>query len=329
MSASILVVDDDPLLVQLMGAMLGDLGRIRFATNGPSALQQLAHDRPDLILLDAQMPGMGGFEVCRAIRSSRDYDGIPVIFVTARHDEEFEVRCFEAGAADFIHKPVSAPVLRARVRSHVRLKRAQDSVRQLALTDALTGLSNRRAFDELLTREWKHAAREGRALGMLMIDVDCFKQYNDLYGHPAGDACLASVARAMRQALHRPHDTVVRYGGEEFAVMLPDISSDGLASVAQRLLEAVRSLRIPHQGGAADGIVSISLGGAIARPFQAHDGPVPIDCPTGLSWHADQALYRAKAQGRARACLADAAPDARFVSQLACAPLSALGELRQ
>lgn len=309
MSASILLVDDDPLLVRMMGAMLGDLGRVRFATSGEAALQQMAQDPPDLVLLDAEMPGMSGFEVCRTIRSCGEYDDIPVIFVTAHHDEAFEVHGFDVGAVDFINKPVSGPILRARVRTHVRLKQALDTIRRMALTDPLTGLTNRRAFDGLLAREWKHAAREGKSLGMLMVDVDCFKQYNDTYGHPAGDACLAGVAHALQDALLRPHDTVARYGGEEFAVLLPDTGIDGMRIVAQRLLEAVLALRIPHRHGIG-GIVSISLGGAVldAGPDgrdAAQAGQAPAGAIAGLAWRADQALYRAKKQGRARACLGE------------------------
>lgn len=298
MTASILLIDDDPLLVQMLGAMLADLGRIRFATGGVAALQQMEREAPDLVLLDAEMPGMNGFEVCRTIRSSAQYDDIPVIFVTAHRDEEFQVRCLDAGAVDFIHKPVSAAILRARVRTHVRLKQAQDTIRRMALTDPLTGLTNRRAFDGLLAREWRQAQRTGTPLGMLMVDIDCFKQYNDAYGHPAGDACLAAVAHALQGALLRPHDAVARYGGEEFAVLLPDAGTDGTRTVAARMLEAVLALRIPHEKGIG-GSVTISLGGAVATPRADGEAATIV----ALAQRADQALYRAKRQGRARASI--------------------------
>jgi diguanylate cyclase (GGDEF)-like protein len=309
MSASILVVDDDPLLVQMIGAMLGDLGRVRFATSGEAALRMLAQEPPDVVLLDSEMPGMNGFEVCRTIRAGGDHDDIPVIFVTAHRDEEFELRCFEAGAVDFIHKPVNAPILRARVRTQVRLKQALDTIRRMALTDPLTGLTNRRAFDGLLAREWKQALRSKLPIAMLMVDVDHFKQYNDTYGHPAGDACLASVAHALQEALLRPHDIVARYGGEEFAVLLPDAGAEGVRVVAQRLLEAVVSLRIPHRHGVG-GVVSISLGGAVLAPCTTetdaiHDALAPSGALSALVRRADQALYQAKLQGRARACIDD------------------------
>lgn len=307
MTASILVVDDDPLLVRMIGSMLGDLGRVRFATSGEVALHLMGQEPPDVVLLDAEMPGMNGFDACRAIRSSSEYEDIPVIFVTAHRDEEFELRCFEAGGVDFIHKPVSAPILRARVGTQVRLKQALDTIRRMALTDPLTGLTNRRAFDGLLAREWKQALRSDVPLGMLMVDVDHFKQYNDTYGHPAGDACLASVAHALQEALLRPHDTVARYGGEEFAVLLPNAGIDGVRVVGERLLEAVLALRIPHRHGVG-GIVSISLGGAVLQPSTGetpacHDERAPGGALAWLARRADRALYEAKQQGRARVCV--------------------------
>ncbi|WP_296942929.1 two-component system response regulator [uncultured Massilia sp.] len=142
MSASILLVDDDPLLVRMMGVMLGDLGRVRFATSGEAALRQMASELPDVVLLDAEMPGMGGLEVCRAIRACAEYDAVPVIFVTAHRDEEFEARGFDAGAADIVNKPVSAALLRARVRTHVRLKQALETIRRLAPADPPAGLED-------------------------------------------------------------------------------------------------------------------------------------------------------------------------------------------
>lgn len=307
MSASILLVDDDPLLVQMMGAMLADLGRVRFATSGEAALRQMAQEAPDLVLLDAEMPDMNGFEVCRRIRSSAEYEDIPVIFVTAHQDDAIEVQGFESGAVDFINKPVSPAVLRARVRTHVRLKRALDTIRRMALTDPLTGLTNRRAFDGMLAREWKQGLRQGRPLGLLMIDIDCFKQYNDTYGHPAGDACLAGVAHALQEALLRPHDSVVRYGGEEFAVLLPDTGLDGVRVVAGRLLQAVQGLGIPHRHGVG-GAVSISVGGAVLDSGADGARAALAGAASGLVKRADQALYRAKQQGRARFCVEE--PDA-------------------
>lgn len=302
MAASILVVDDDPALVQLMGAMLADLARVRFAMSGEAALRQIALERPDLILLDSEMPRMGGFEVCRTVRSSGELDDIPIIFVTMHSDQHFEARCLEAGAVDFIRKPVSRLLLRARVQTHLRLKHALDTIRRTALTDSLTGLSNRHAFDTQLDREFRHAVREDKPLALLKIDVDCFKPYNDLYGYPAGDACLARVARALEQALRRPHDLVARYGGEEFAALLPETGVHGARAVGERMLQAVLALRIPHQRAAAGraGFVSVSIGAA----------SLSRDAAAGLVADADRALHAAKSAGRARLCVQECADSA-------------------
>lgn len=307
MSVSILVVDDDPALVQVTGAMLSDLGRVRFATSGQAALRQIALERPDIVLLDAEMPEMGGFEVCRRIRASNELDDIPVIFVTMHTDEAFEARCLEAGAVDFLHKPVSRLLMRARVQTHLRLKQALDTVRRMALSDALTGLPNRRAFDHLFERAVRDALREGESLTLFLIDVDCFKQYNDLYGHPAGDACLSGVARAVAGALCRPTDVAARYGGEEFVVLLPKVAIEGAQQVGARILQAVSELRIPHQRSVfgPEGHVSASIGGAVWDGGAAAASECADAVADGLAvlTVADEALYSAKSAGRARLCL--------------------------
>ncbi len=317
MPASLLLVDDDPKLVQLMGRLLGDLGRIRFATSGEAALRLARAERPDLILLDAEMPGMNGFDTCAALKAAPELNDVPVIFVTSHTDLEHEVLGFSVGATDFIHKPVSEPILRARVTTQLRLKQLSDELRRVASTDALTDLPNRRAFDAMLAREWARSLREAQPLCGLMVDVDRFKDYNDRYGHPAGDVCLHSVAQALRGALLRPTDMVARYGGEEFALLLPNTTRDGGCLVAQRLLQAVHDLRLPHERGVVDGVVSISIG--VACSDETPLGPGAVDSAPGegsaeLMLRADRALYLAKQHGRARAWMAEPPPEAQGVT---------------
>ena len=314
MPASLLLVDDDPKLVQLMARLLGDLGRIRFATSGEAALRQARAERPDLILLDAEMPGMNGFDTCAALKAEPELNDVPVIFVTSHTDLDHEVLGFSVGAADFIHKPVSEPILRARVTTQLRLKQLSDELRRVASTDALTDLPNRRAFDAMLAREWARSLREAQPLCGLMVDVDRFKDYNDRYGHPAGDVCLRSVAQALRGALLRPTDMVARYGGEEFALLLPNTTRDGGCLVAQRLLQAVLDLRLPHEHGVVDGIVSVSIGVACSdeTPLSPGDlGATPDVGSAELMLRADRALYLAKQHGRARAWMAEPPPEAQ------------------
>ena len=308
---SLLLVDDDPKLIQLMGRLLGDLGRIRFATSGDAALRQAHAERPDLILLDAEMPGMNGFDTCAALKAAPDLSDVPVIFVTSHTDLDHEVLGFRVGAADFIHKPVSEHILRARVTTHLRLKQLSDELRRMANTDALTDLPNRRAFDAALAREWARSLRDTQPLCCLMVDVDHFKDYNDRYDHPAGDVCLNRVAQALRGALLRPTDMVARYGGEEFAVLLPNTTRDGGCLVAERLLQAVLELHVPHEGGVADGMVSVSIGVASSDESPEPQGNAPAGEPNSadLMRRADRALCLAKQQGRARARTIERTPE--------------------
>ena len=302
MRPSLLLVDDDPKQIQLMGRLLADLGHIRFATSGEAALRQAIAEPPDLIMLDAEMPGMNGFDTCSELKCLPQLSEIPVIFVTSHTDLGHEVLGFSVGAADFIHKPVSEPILRARVTTHLRLKQLSDELRRIAVTDALTELSNRRAFDTVLAQEWARSLREAQPLSCLMVDVDYFKSYNDLYGHPAGDMCLKSVARALRGVLLRPMDMVARYGGEEFAVLLPNTTLEGASLVGERLLHAVLALHLPHEGGVVDGIVSVSIGVACSDEAWSRKGGTVNGKPDSadLVQRADRALYFAKQQGRAR-----------------------------
>jgi len=310
MHGDILLVDDNPGIIQLMGRALAGLGQLRFATSGAVALQKLRERRPDVVLLDAEMPGMSGFEVCERMKVDPSLCDIPVIFVTAHDGQEQELRGLNLGAADFIAKPVSEPLLLARVRTQLRVKHLNDELRRIATTDALTELCNRRAFDEALRSESKRAVRARAPISVLLIDIDHFKSFNDRYGHPGGDACLRAVARALRSACRRPADTVARYGGEEFAVLLPDTAADGAIHIAHRVLGAVAALAIAHAASPTARQVSVSAG--IACHDRPSGEPVADDgsgdghryCPTDeLIRAADRALYAAKRAGRHQAWL--------------------------
>lgn len=298
-SANILIVDDSPDMIQLMGRMLAGLGRLRFATSGPGALGQAAQMPPDLILLDAEMPGMDGFAVCAALKAEPLLSEIPVIFVTAHMGPEFELRCLEAGAVDFLSKPVNPPVLLARARTHLRLKQLTDALREMASIDALTGLANRRSFNEHLEREWGRCTRQDQPLSLLMVDVDHFKLFNDRYGHPAGDACLGSVAGAVRLALLRPGDMAARYGGEEFVLLLPNTPASGAMQIASRVQELVAVLNLPHETSPTASHVTVSIGAAWLVPDAgSRDASLPLPSADRLLACADTALYHAKKGGR-------------------------------
>jgi diguanylate cyclase (GGDEF)-like protein len=318
MSHDILLVDDDPGSIQLMSRMLQGVGSLRFATNGTDALRLAKEATPDLMLLDAEMPGMSGFDICRALKSDPMLADVSVIFVTCHSEPAFEVQGFALGAADFIAKPVSAPLLVARVETQLRVKRMSDELRRIATVDVLTGVANRRRFDDALEQEWRRSRRSSEPLALLMIDVDHFKLFNDRYGHPAGDTCLRSVAQALCGTSLRPADLVARYGGEEFAVLLPQTPRSGAGHVAQAVLEGVAALAIAHDESPTARNVTVSVGIACydeespgwqpsAAESRSVERPGAYPSPLDLVKAADQALYAAKNAGRAQARLLDIA----------------------
>jgi len=290
----LLIVDDAMENIQILNHVLGEEHEVLFAMNGEKALELAHQHRPDLILLDAVMPGMDGYEVCAALRTAEDLRDIPVIFVTALTTPEDETRALEAGAVDFITKPFNVAVVRARVRTHLTLKRQSDAMRELTLTDALTGVANRRSFNDALDSEWRRCARSQTPLSVIMIDIDHFKLYNDAYGHQAGDICLRQVANAMVQCAGRTPDLLARYGGEEFVILLPQASVHGAETVAQRILATVQALQIPHRMSSAAHTVTVSLGISSIVPTE---GSCDADA---LVRAADGALYQAKKDGRNR-----------------------------
>jgi diguanylate cyclase (GGDEF)-like protein len=297
MKTNILIVDDNASMIQLVARMLKGVARLRFATGGAEALELMRQERPDLVLLDAEMPGMSGYEVCEAIRADALLSTVPVVFLTGNGDTAAEVRGLEAGAVDFITKPVHEALLLARVRTQLRVKTLSDELRLMACTDGLTGVANRRHFDEMLNLEWVRNAREGTSLALLMVDVDHFKRYNDCHGHPAGDVCLKAVARALASVARRPADLVGRVGGEEFAVLLPGTDLKGARRVAQEAIEAVHALAVPHADSPTAPQVTASIGVAACSDAEFVDR-----ASSSLVRVADEALYAAKSAGRNRWC---------------------------
>jgi diguanylate cyclase (GGDEF)-like protein len=265
------------------------------AMSGEQALQLCGTVLPDLVLLDVCMAGLDGHEVCRRLKADPQTHHIPIIFVTGKGSEEDEVRGLELGAVDFIVKPINSIVVRARVNTHLTLKRQNDFLRSLALLDGLTGVANRRKFDEELARSWLQSLREQAELSVIMIDVDYFKRYNDHYGHLQGDSCLQAVAGALEAAINRPYDLLARYGGEEFACVLPNTLLKDAVMVAERMRANVQALQLEHLGSDIGQFVTVSLG--VAAITANHSL-----APQVLVEEADRQLYQAKQAGRARVC---------------------------
>ena len=287
-----MVVDDQPINIQVMHQIFVAQYQVFMATSGAQALEHCRATPPDLVLLDIVMPGMDGFEVCAALRADPTTCDIPVIFVTAHTDAAQETRGLEVGAVDFISKPVNPAVVRARVKTQLTLKFQSDLLRRLVFLDGLTGVFNRRYFDQQWAIETARSVRSKSPLALIMLDVDFFKLYNDFYGHQSGDDCLRRVALTLKASLRRPADLVARYGGEEFACILPETSFDDAMQMARDLEANVRLLAIPHEHSNTEGMVTISLGVA-GRSASA------IGDKDSLLALADAQLYQAKHAGRA------------------------------
>jgi len=289
----VLAVDDSPAILESVCAILSAEAEVLFATTGEEALTLARITVPDLILLDVVMPEPDGFEACRRLKADPALAEIPVIFLTGLQEAEDTNRGLELGALDFLAKPFNPAILRAKVHNLLALKAGQDHLRGLSRQDALTGIPNRRAFDEALAMEWERALRGGHGLALVMMDVDHFKAYNDHGGHPAGDRCLRAVAEALDGALPRKVDSIARYGGEEFAVILPFTDQAGTEHVAEFLRRAVEDLQLPHPASPVGPWVTISLGAVAMTPTRGQ-------APEQLTAAADRALYRAKHAGRNR-----------------------------
>jgi diguanylate cyclase (GGDEF)-like protein len=292
----LLLVDDQPIHIQVLYRALSADHQLFMAHNGEQALKLCREHLPDLVLLDVVMPDMDGFEVLAKLKSQPETVDIPVIFVTAHGGDEIETHCLQAGAVDFIPKPVNPNVVKARVKTHLTLKFQSDLLRDMAFMDGLTGVSNRRYFDERLGVEWGRAQRTGAALSLVLLDVDFFKKYNDHYGHQAGDDCLRQMAAILKAELKRPADLVARYGGEEFVCLLPDTSLDDALVLAHRMLKAVRQRQIPHLYSDVAPVVTISLGVA------TREGAGAGSKASHLVALADAQLYQAKNGGRNQVC---------------------------
>ncbi|WP_217434910.1 diguanylate cyclase [Marinifaba aquimaris] len=290
--ATVLVVDDDPLNIQLLGQALSQHYKVKTAINGEVALNVAsAEPKPDLILLDVQMPLLSGFEVLIQLRSQDATKDIPVIFITGNDAVEDEAKGLELGAMDYITKPFNVPVVLARVRNQIILKRKNDLLEQLVSIDGLTEIPNRRNFEEVFAQEWRRCLRNQTPLTMIMIDIDFFKQYNDNYGHTAGDEVLRKVAQTLDAQLKRGADFVARFGGEEFVVVLPETDFPASLKFAESLRSAVEQLAIKHEYSEAAKVVTISLGQSTIIPTKQLSA-------IELQESADKMLYQAKELGR-------------------------------
>jgi diguanylate cyclase (GGDEF)-like protein len=307
----ILLVDDARSVAQVMTSRLNSYGHeVVHAANGQQAVDLFPRLCPDLVLMDLEMPVMNGFAATNAIRTieaRQQWAWTPVIFLTSSDSDENLVMAIEAGADDFMSKLVAEPVLQAKMNAMARiatlrhsLAAANAKLQSLADHDGLTGLLNRRSMDRRVDEAWSQASQSQSAFGLLMLDIDNFKKYNDHYGHQSGDDCLRNVAQALQAVVQAGQVAgasspafAARYGGEEFAVTLPGATREAYAQMAQAIVSAVHGLAIAHEKNNDWGRVTISVGGQ----WQERASGEVRDAFRA----ADARLYQAKEQGRNRA----------------------------
>lgn len=273
----------------------------------------------DLVLLDIHLPGKSGIEGCRELKQLEQFQDVPVIIISGLEQLDNLESAFEAGAIDYLTKPPSRLELRVRVGSALKLKREIDrrkgrerellemterleevnrELQYRSSRDGLTGVANRYAGKDFLSREWLRAIREQHEFSVIMVDIDFFKLYNDSYGHLQGDECLKKVATALQHGLHRPADLLIRYGGEEFMALLPDTGREGALAVGSTMQAKVAATQLQHGSSSVSHYVTVSIGIATVKP----DEGMPVEKLIAV---ADLALYQAKQEGRNRICIAE------------------------
>jgi len=308
----ILIVDDSEntralLEFYLKGAGYEDILHAETAPEAFSLLTLNDSSKIGLILMDISLPDINGIEACHHIKTMDHHKDTPIVMVTGKTDDTNLQLAFEAGAIDYLTKPINKIELLTRIRSVLKLKHEMDSskkisrqleeanqkLKRLSSMDELTGIANRRQFNHVLDKEWRRSLRDNKPLSLIMLDVDCFKLYNDNYGHQAGDDCLKQVAHVLHLQARRPGDFVARYGGEEFAIVLPDTNAENAIQYANRVHSAIDTLCIPHLYSLVAKYITLSMGVATVIPNDRLT-------PEKLIQLSDETLYQAKQEGRNR-----------------------------
>ena len=287
---TVLIVDDDPMSVTQLIHMLGSEHTLLVEKNGRGALETAATQKPDLILLDIVMPDMDGYEVIRALKLQEETSDIPVIFITGMDDRESEVKGLELGATDYIVKPFYPAIVRMRVGNQLQVINSRHILRRLSSIDALTEMPNRRYFNERVQHEWARAIRDVSPLGFLLLDIDDFRSFNNKYGHISGDVVLRAVADTIRNELRRSTDLAARWGGEEFAVILPNTDRLGAQEVANNIRAAIESAGVVLKDD-----ISVSVTASIGANSIIPQADSSLNCFVS---DTDKAMYCAKKAGK-------------------------------
>lgn len=286
----ILIIDDSLVQVTHLKHILEDKYDISAAMTAKEGLARAKDGGFSLILLDAVMPDIDGFTMLKMLQEELITQHIPVIMITSLSDIKHEERGFMLGAVDYITKPFHPSIVKARVNTHIKLYQYRIQIERQSLSDQLTGIANRRRYDEYSYRKWDEAIRLHVPFSICMLDIDKFKVYNDTFGHPAGDTVIASVAKTLSAFLQRSTDFIARFGGEEFVAILTGSSAADAFDYMRKIRQAVEDLHIPHNPDVSPW-VTISIGGVTAFPQIA----TPYELYLSI---ADNMLYEAKDRGR-------------------------------
>lgn len=288
----VLIIDDDPNIIKLIAESFKHDFSVHFATSGATGLDLAISKKPDVILLDVKLPDVHGYELIRQLKNNPQTHDIPVMFVSSMCSVNEQEVGFKIGAIDYVVKPIEIPLLKMRVRTHAKIRQQALMLEQLAATDSLTNIANRRKFDEVLSHELDRARREKTSLSLLFIDVDNFKAYNDNYGHGKGDECLVAVSKLFKQTVHRPGDFLARIGGEEFAIILSDTNETGACKLCDDIKQGLQDLCLPHAYSDVAQHVTVSIGVTVVEG-ENHAQDAKQVCAG-----ADSALYYVKENGR-------------------------------
>ena len=320
---NILIVDDDKDIRLLLSAYLKKEGyeQIFFAEDAQESYKQLGigdfekAEEFDLIILDIILGNENGIDICKTIKGNEEYKDVPIIMITAKKEKDYLKNAFAAGAHDYIEKPINKIEFLARIKAALRLreemkkrkereeellktskklKKANKKLEKMASMDGLTGLANRRLFDKILEKEMRRAKRKNTTISLIMADIDNFKDYNDNYGHQAGDECLKKIAKVIEETTRRPADLAARYGGEEFSVILPNTDNKGVIKIAEKIRKSVISLELEHAKSKVADYVTLSLGVNSSKLTSKIDEKRIEE----FIEKADKALYKAKESGR-------------------------------
>mgnify|MGYP000689938579 CR=1 FL=1 len=287
----ILIAEGDKANRQLITELLSPECQLILANDAEKALARAETHQPDLILLDLQLPGGRGYNLLAQFRKSPFLHHVPIIFLGTPPSEREEELGLSLGAVDYIAKPLHTTIVRTRINNHLQMIKQRRQLEGLRVKDSLTGIYNRRHFDQTLASEWRRALRTGTPLAIAMIDVDCFALYNDEFGHNAGDNALRLIARSLSQCVNRAADVCARFGGEEFVLLLPDTPAHKLPKVCETCRQAVDALNLPHPQSSVGDRLTVSLGGAACIPADTISD-------AALLAQANERLFLAKRSGR-------------------------------